>query len=81
MVYECKYIQERGEIKVKRIVLLKCSCKFAFSSGHKQSFLAAITRFNDQPLSFNRWFTRSVVVYVDFNAAWNGWGPVYKEVG
>ena len=32
-MYECKYVEERG--KVKGIVLLKCSSKFAFSSGQK----------------------------------------------
>ena len=39
-------------------------CVLIRSKSKMQSFLAAITRFNDQPLSFNRWFTvftRSVV--------------------
>ena len=48
-------------------------CVLTRSKSKKQSFLAAITSFNDQPLSFNRWFTRSVVVYVDLKVAWNGW--------
>ena len=48
-------------------------CVLIRSKSKKQSFLAAITRFNDQSLSFNRWFTRSVVVSVDLKVAWNGW--------
>ena len=48
-------------------------CVLIQSKSKEQSFLAAVTWFNDQPLSFNRWFTRNVVVYVDLSVAWNGW--------